>query len=226
MAKLVVFLLAIPVCLLLVCLIFKRTENYFFNSLMPAYVINLDHRTDRWSEAVTELSPNFNLKRVSAVKSDPGWVGNGQSFKKIFKACDSDVLIFEDDATFKGSYSDLVKCIADLPDGWDMLMLGANIRDPKIDRVSPNIVRTYGAWTAHAIIYSHRFAKEMAETELTMVIDEYFRSVVHPKGNSYVCVPFLSYQRKSHSDFEQDIKDYTDLFDESNRKALEVVANE
>jgi GR25 family glycosyltransferase involved in LPS biosynthesis len=222
MIKLVVFLLF---CLLLVYLIFKRTETYFFKYFMPVYVINLDHRTDRWSEAVTELSPHFNLKRVSAVKQDPGWVGNGQSFKKIFKACDSDVLIFEDDATFKGTFSDLVKCIADLPDGWDMLMLGATIRDPKIDRVSPNIVRTYGAWTSHAIIYSHRFAKEMAETELTMPIDEYFRIVVHPKGNSYVCVPFLSYQRKSHSDIEHDIKDYTDLMDESNRKVLEVVAN-
>jgi GR25 family glycosyltransferase involved in LPS biosynthesis len=185
---------------------------------MIAHVINLDHRKDKWRSSMNELAPHFNLERVSAIQHEWGWLGLAQTFKKIFQECEGDVLIFEDDATFRGWATNLQDAINDLPAGWDMLMLGANIKDPRIDRINKRLVRTYGAWTTHAIIYSHRFAKEMAELDLDVPIDEYYRTIVHPKGNSYVVYPFLSYQRPSDSDIEGGFKDYTSLFYESEQR--------
>jgi hypothetical protein len=185
---------------------------------MIAHVINLNHRKDKWRSSINELSPHFNLERVSAIQHEWGWLGLAQTFKKIFEECQGDVLIFEDDATFRGVYTDLINCMNDLPVGWDMLMLGANIKDSRIDRISKRLVRTYGAWTTHAIVYSHRFAKEMAELNLDVPIDEYYRTKVHPRGNSYIVYPFLSYQRPSDSDIEGGFKDYTSLFYESEQR--------
>jgi hypothetical protein len=190
---------------------------------MIAHVINLDHRKDKWMDSINELSPHFNLERVSATKHDWGWYGLNKTFKRIFTQCEKDILIFEDDATFRGSYSDLINCINDLPAGWDMLMLGANIKDSRMDRVSKRLVRTYGSWTTHAVFYSYRFAKEMALLDLTIPIDEHFRTQVHPRGNSYICAPFLSFQRPSQSDIEGVFQDYTSLFEESEAKAFHFI---
>jgi hypothetical protein len=190
---------------------------------MIAYVINLDHRKDKWKASINELSPHFNIERVSAIKHEWGWLGLWQTFKKIFQECQGDVLIFEDDATYRGSYPDLINCVNDLPANWDMLMLGANIKDSRLDRISKRLVRTYGSWTTHGILYSYRFAKEMAELHLTIPIDEHFRTIVHPKGNSYICVPFLSYQRPSQSDIENCYQNFTGIFEESEAKAFHFI---
>jgi len=163
------------------------------------------------------------LERVSVIKNDWGWLGLWQTFKNIFKECEGNVLIFEDDATYRGWATSLENAINDLPDGWEMLMLGANIKDLRLDRINNNLARTYGAWTTHAILYSHKFAKEMAELNLDIPIDEYFRTIVHPRGNSYVVYPFLSYQRPSDSDIEQGFKDYTNLFQESENRVRDFV---
>ena len=190
---------------------------------MIAYVINLDHRKDKWKASINELSPHFNIERVSAIKHEWGWLGLWQTFKKIFQECQGDVLIFEDDATYRGSYPDLINCVNDLPANWDMLMLGANIKDSRLDRISKRLVRTYGSWTTHGILYSYSFAKEMAELDLTIPIDEHFRTIVHPKGNSYICVPFLSYQRPSQSDIENCYQNFTGIFKESEAKAFHFI---
>jgi hypothetical protein len=190
---------------------------------MIAYVINLDHRKDKWKASINELSPHFNIERVSAIKHEWGWLGLWQTFKKIFQECQGDVLIFEDDATYRGSYPDLINCVNDLPANWDMLMLGANIKDSRLDRISKRLVRTYGSWTTHGILYSYRFAKEMAELDLIIPIDEYFRTIVHPKGNSYICVPFLSFQRPSQSDIENCYQNFTGIFEESEAKAFHFI---
>jgi hypothetical protein len=190
---------------------------------MIAYVINLDHRKDKWKASINELSPHFNIERVSAIKHEWGWLGLWQTFKKIFEQCQGDILIFEDDATYRGSYPDLINCVNDLPANWDMLMLGANIKDSRLDRISKRLVRTYGSWTTHGILYSYRFAKEMAELDLTIPIDEHFRTIVHPKGNSYICVPFLSYQRPSQSDIENCYQNFTGIFEESEAKAFHFI---
>jgi len=170
-----------------------------------------------------ELGPHFELERVPAIKNELGWLGLWQTFKQIFAQADGDVLIFEDDATYRGWATNLENAIKDLPQGWEMLMLGANIKDQRLDRINKNLACTYGAWTTHAIYYSHNLCKEMAALDLNVPIDEYFRTVVHPRGNSYVVYPFLSYQRPSDSDIEGGFKDYTNLFQESENRVRDFV---
>ena len=190
---------------------------------MIAKVINLDLRRDKWRACEMELGPHFELERVSAIRNDWGWLGLWQTFKQIFNQADGDILIFEDDATYRGWATHLQNAINDLPQGWEMLMLGANIKDQRLDRINNTLARTYGAWTTHAIYYSHSLCKEMATLDLTVPIDEYFRTVVHPRGNSYVVYPFLSYQRPSESDIEGGYKDYTNLFVESENRVRDFV---
>ena len=190
---------------------------------MIAKVINLDSRRDKWRACEMELGPHFELERVPAIKNELGWLGLWQTFKQIFAQTDGDVLIFEDDATYRGWATNLENAIKDLPQGWEMLMLGANIKDQRLDRINNTLARTYGAWTTHAIYYSHSLCKKMASLDLTVPIDEYFRTVVHPRGNSYVVYPFLSYQRPSDSDIEGGYKDYTNLFQESENRVRDFV---
>lgn len=190
---------------------------------MIAKVINLDSRRDKWRACEMELGPHFELERVPAIKNDWGWLGLWQTFKQIFAQADGDILIFEDDATYRGWATHLQNAINDLPQGWEMLMLGANIKDQRVDRINNTLARTYGAWTTHAIYYSHSLCKEMATLDLTVPIDEYFRTVVHPRGNSYVVYPFLSYQRPSDSDIEGGYKDYTNLFADSENRVRDFV---
>ena len=190
---------------------------------MIAKVINLDSRRDKWRACEMELGPHFELERVSAIRHEWGWVGLAKTFNKIFTEAEGDVLIFEDDATYRGWVTNLLNAIKDLPDGWEMLMLGANIKDQRIDRINNTLARTYGAWTTHGIYYSHKLCKELANLEFSVPIDEYFRTVVHPRGNSYVVYPFLSYQRPSDSDIEGGFKDYTSLFQESENRVRDFV---
>ena len=46
---------------------------------MTAFVINLDHRTDRWQDMQKEWSRIFTLQRISAVKSKKKYLGCAQS---------------------------------------------------------------------------------------------------------------------------------------------------
>jgi hypothetical protein len=185
---------------------------------MIAKVINLDSRRDKWRICEMELGPHFELERVSAIRHEWGWVGLAKTFNKIFAEAEGDVLIFEDDATYRGWVTNLLNAIKDLPEGWEMLMLGANIKDQRIDRINNTLARTYGAWTTHGIYYSHKLCKELASLEFSVPIEEKFRTVVHPRGNSYVVYPFLSYQRPSDSDIEGGFKDYTNLFYQSEER--------
>jgi GR25 family glycosyltransferase involved in LPS biosynthesis len=200
---------------------FERVRNEIHKS-MHALVINLPDRPDRWEQAEKELSPHFELTRIDAIKKSPGWLGLNETMMSVFKLVTGPVLVFEDDATYRGNLSDLLQAIKELPPDFDMLLLGANIKDNRLERVSPKLVRTFGCWTTHAIYYSHRFCQEVSETGMSCVIDEYFRTTIHPRGNSYIVTPFLSYQRQSFSDIEGSAKDYTDLFNRSNRMATEV----
>ena len=190
---------------------------------MIAKVINLDSRRDKWRACEMELGPHFKLERVPAIRHEWGWLGLWQTFKQIFAQADGDILIFEDDATYRGWATHLQNAINDLPQGWEMLMLGANIKDQRLDRINNTLARTYGAWTTHAIYYSHSLCKEMATLDLTVPIDEYFRTIVHPRGNSYVVYPFLSFQRPSDSDIEGGYKDYTNLFVNSENRVRDFV---
>jgi GR25 family glycosyltransferase involved in LPS biosynthesis len=181
---------------------------------MKAYVINLDHRTDRWAEC-QDLP--FELIRYRALPHQHGWQGLLATMHELFNAIDGPALILEDDAVMVRDIEHLHRAIADLPDNFDMLMLGANIQAP-VSRHSKHLNTTFGAWTTHAIYYSDAFIKEMRPiiADLTVPIDEYYRVEIHPRGRSYICKPMVAYQRASHSDIMGTMADYHDIFENSN----------
>lgn len=189
---------------------------------MIAKVINLDTRNDKWIECETELGQHFTLQRVSAIQNESGWIGLAMTYRKIFSEAQGDILIFEDDATYRGTIDDLLNAVNSLPEGWEMLMLGANIIKDKLEMVSEKVYRTYGSFTTHAIYYSHKLCKEMASIELEIPIDYYFMRTIHPRGNSYVVYPFLSYQRPSDSDIEKQRVNYSFSFKKSEEKIKKI----
>jgi hypothetical protein len=184
---------------------------------MKAYIINLDARVDRWQEC--QALP-FELERVSAVRHEWGWRGLVLTMKRLFeeKFEGEAMLVLEDDAVIVRDLGIFERAVADLPGDYDMLMLGANIKGGA-EKYGENLARVGGAWTTHAVLYSADFIKELMPILeiLTVPVDEYFRTEVHPRGRSYVVRPMVCYQRASFSDIEGLYNDYTDLFEESNK---------
>jgi len=109
--------------------------------------------------------------------------------------------------------------INQLPDDWDMLYLGANVK-PTPDfippqRVGKNVFRIFNAYTTHAIIYrlgAAQWIKDLYDGE--MMYDAWLDTQLKFL-NAFVCSPFLAYQRPSRSDLWDRVVDYTDTFQAS-----------
>ena len=103
---------------------------------IPVYVINLDHRADRWELIKKQcFSCGIQAIRVSAVKASPGWHGCGLSHKKVAEMAEKAghmwYVVLEDDATF--SINDWNNFMAIVPflwknqDKWDVFTGGTGI---------------------------------------------------------------------------------------------------
>ncbi len=100
---------------------------------VPVYVINLDHRVDRW-ENIKKIaySCGINPTRVSAVKASPGWHGCGLSHKLVAEIAkqnnDPWYLVLEDDAIFSQdqwkSFVDLLPWLHEHKSEWDIFTGG------------------------------------------------------------------------------------------------------
>jgi hypothetical protein len=112
------FLWVIILLILSLLLIFKdKNSNFYYNfdNIIDdriynnnlkydnnAYVINLNHRVDRWIQINKKFkNSNFRLIRVPAIKNENGALGCGLSFLKAVKYAKDkkldSILIFEDD---------------------------------------------------------------------------------------------------------------------------------
>jgi hypothetical protein len=184
---------------------------------MTAYLINLDSRSDRW-EQCQDLP--FELVRVSAIANPQGWKGLIDTYHKLFTDLNptEPILVLEDDCTIVRDIDYYHKAVEQLPAKWDMLLLGANIKQG-VKKKAKNLYTVYGAWTTHAVLYHPDFVRFLIPIlpTLTIPIDEYFRTQIHPHGGSYCVAPMVAYQRPSQSDIENAYNDYTHLFEDSNR---------
>jgi hypothetical protein len=148
------------------------------------------------------------------------------------------ILVLEDDADLRnleylndryedGSVAQWDNALSDydfsiinqLPDDWDILYLGANVKPtpdfipPK--RVGKNVFRIFNAYTTHAIIYrlgAAQWIKDLYDGE--MMYDAWLDTQLKFL-NAYICCPFLSYQRPTRSDLWDRNVDYTDTFQAS-----------
>jgi hypothetical protein len=129
------------------------------------------------------------------------------------------VLVMEDDADLRNMHlaNDIIK---QLPLGWDMFYLGANVKPtpdftpPK--RISKNLFRIYNAYTTHAIMYRKGVINRISDTyNAKSMFDAWLDEQLLPHVDAYICSPFLSWQRPSRSDLWDRLVDYTDTFQAS-----------
>lgn len=119
------------------------------------YCINLDRRTDRWSDVLNEFK-KFNINKVERVSAIDGKtikvkntninkseialiLTNIQIIEKAKKQNLKSILILEDDVEFTNEISNISKYFEFLPNNWDMIYLGGN-HNEFIEWAKPTII--------------------------------------------------------------------------------------
>lgn len=198
----------------------------FFDKI---YVINLDHRTDRWYKVVENFKSIglYDYERFSAIKSDCGWKGCRDSHLSIIKDAKEkgykNILIFEDDFVLSVEFNDILnKVITQLPDDWDMLYLGGNTNKCKNKiKVSDNLFNVDSVLTTHCYaINSSIYDKVLNEAIIIppqkgflrgQSIDVYYSEFVCKTNNVYITNPMICTQSTGYSDIEKRVLDYNNL---------------
>lgn len=173
-----------------------------------AICINLDKRTDRWQQCQEEFA-NWGLKaeRFPALTGSNGMQGLHLSNRDIFKQhAGKQILVLEDDVVFNRPLSALLDAYSELPEDWDMLYLGGNAQQPQ-KRYSSWLYRANGILTTHAILYSPKMTRWLAENmEVPEVvgrsntIDVWYAKEVQPRFNCFIVYPQIAGQRFGYSD--------------------------
>jgi len=178
-------------------------------------IINLKTRPERLSKTIDEL----HKIDVTCCQAFPAFIGESIGTKKSHLAClkgEGPLLILEDDAVFEpGALDTMKRAISQLPDDWDMLWLGANVKAPAT-RYSKNLFHvTHGVHATHSILYSAK-GREAAPRLYSQDASEYgstsFDHWLFIKGlgmmNCYVVWPMIAFQRAGFSDIRLAYKDY------------------
>ena len=189
-----------------------------FSYFDAIFCINLDSQPDRWhrmKERFERLGIGDRVERISAVKTtDSHHVGCALSHRKAVEMATKrgleNVLVFEDDATFRGDAVDLLERVLEELNAqgqWKILYLGAMNWYGPVQPVDDCETLLHGdALTeAHAIGYHRSFFEELLrnvpDTETGVrewiesgppAIDQWFAHDVH--GPKYLVTPQISYQ--------------------------------
>ncbi len=136
---------------------------------ISVYVINLDHRSDRWERVKKMcLSCGITPIRISAVKASPGWHGCAMSHKKVAEMAESKgepwYVVIEDDAVFTLEnwirFVQLLPTLWDMRDNWDVFNGGpGQIGGFELLKQDPILFRNQGTLThfllVNASCYKH-----------------------------------------------------------------------
>lgn len=137
------------------------------------------------------------------------------------------LLHLEDDCVFR-DLDHLGVALAELPRTWDILYLGANLlmwndgNEPAPERVSDHLFRIKGAWTTHAVAYNKKCVGTILEGQpmfSVQMFDQYLSNRLS-EFQAYVVAPMVAYQRPRKSSIwtENEIDDYTDIFEASDAR--------
>ena len=169
---------------------------------MQIKVINLAHRTDRWEEIQRQLHA-FGIQEYERFEAyTGGYMGFNKSMHFALEG-EGNILILEDDCVFDGHFCDLETAISELPEDFDMLYLGANVKSRQKNH-SAHLYHLTDAWTSHAIYYSAKGRKfcfdNFREGEQT-IYDEWVNTVGQQSGlKRFIVKPFLATQADGFSD--------------------------
>jgi hypothetical protein len=169
--------------------------------------------------ALKEMHRNsFSGEVVYAVEHDDARTSFNLSMQKIMNSTNGVLLLFEDDVEIR-DFSHFEEAISQLPSDWELCYLGANLVD-HIEKYSENLYKTFGAWTTHAVMYNN--PKELCKgyIDTSIMFDDWLKSNIHPKGNTYIIKPMIAWQRPHQSDLWNHFADYTRIFDDSAAKLI------
>jgi len=199
------------------------TIDEFFDGHI--FYINLDRRADRRRECEAELVKHgITAERFSAF--------DGQRFKKVSPLTMAEVgccmshhallkmqvdngwqrmLVLEDDVVFSDNTQELFfDMIKDVPDGWDMLYFGGN-HELVPDHVAGDVYRCRRTYTTSSYAISLAAARAVIRNMSSnlMQADVVFSMNTQKRGNCYVVMPAIAWQRPSFSDIQNGFRDYT-----------------
>jgi hypothetical protein len=75
--------------------------------------------------------------------------------KEFWESGKDNLLLLEDDCIFR-NLDHLPQALKELPADWDILYLGANLREDQPERYSGRLFRVKEAWTTHAIAFRRK----------------------------------------------------------------------
>lgn len=194
------------------------------------YCLNQDSRPDRWKLAVEELDRVglIDYKRFLCIPADQPiksfCLSQYAMLKTFLTTGKQTLLILEDDVVFE-QLDRLDKALADLPEDWDMLFLGANITGgvtnivarPPV-RVTDNLYRIRAAWTTHAVAYTREAARKITcAYDGKSMYDAWLSEEILPQVKAYLVNPMVAFQRPGKSDLWGIETDYMPAFIEGNK---------
>lgn len=169
-------------------------------------VIGLKARKDRWARCKEILQGKVErVTHYTTVQNhEDSYKGYMTDWLKMLKMFQGEPLMFfEDDFEFTDDFDEVFpKAVAELPQTYDMLYLGANLQAP-VTRYSNHLARVNGAWLMHATLLSAKFIDFILENyphSNIRIADEWYRRIA-PHREFYMTMPMISYQRKDYSDF-------------------------
>jgi GR25 family glycosyltransferase involved in LPS biosynthesis len=195
--------------------------NNYFDKI---YCINLDKRTDRWSDCQQEfVKHNIIAERFSAVDGKivdqvppllPGQIGCLISQLSVIKMAKesnlSSVMILEDDVEFCDDFSNQFdECMKLVPDNWNMIFLGANhIQKP--NKINERIYKLNYSYSAHCYaIRNNMFDPLINILSITKDPLDVVYANIQSSINAYVVNPHLAWQKPGYSDICEEYVDYT-----------------
>jgi GR25 family glycosyltransferase involved in LPS biosynthesis len=141
-------------------------------NLPRIYYINLDHRTDRNTEFLSEMNklrqhlPDLQVTRVPAIKHETGAIGCGMSHCKaleMFLATnDETAIVMEDDYQL---YDKMIPMLCEylqsrsIPEGGDILLLAANLRQQQPWR--REFIRVHRSFTTSGYWLNRKIAEAL-----------------------------------------------------------------
>ncbi len=177
---------------------------------MIQYCINLPSRPEKWEQVQKEFKKLRGIVRKwVATKEVIGFDGCRKSHLSLLKHHietypDQLCTVFEDDVEFTDHFpqTDIDIAMAELPDNWDMLYLGATLNVDLV-RHSPHLFKLKKAYTTHAMIFNNQ--NNVIDFILEndgggRKIDVFYADVVQDKFNCYIAYPMIANQRNGFSD--------------------------
>jgi len=168
------------------------------------YVINLEKRQDRLNSITYELNKhNIEFQVFKAIQDINGTMGCLLSHLQLIKLAKENnlpyIFIMEDDCFYKNFK------FSSPPNDWKMLFFGGVVN--KVYNNDNYEWKRVSNWYAHSYVIHEDIydlcIEQIEKNKGKKAVDEIYCEDIHPKIQSYMHYPLLSYQKEDYSDIEK-----------------------